>query len=85
MVIGNIQLGKKGVTDNFILTLVNQFKKYGIIKIHVLKNARDSGKQGKKDVKKYSEKLLKILGPKYTSKIIGFTIVLKKWRKARRE
>ena len=84
MVIGSIQIGKKGVTDNFILSLVNQFKKHDIIKIHVLKNARGSGKQGKNDVKKYSNELLKVFGEKYTAKTIGFTIVMKKWRKARK-
>ena len=83
MVISSIQLGKNGVTENFILTLISQFKKHDIVKVHVLKNARDSGKEGKKDVKKYSDELLKILGNKYTSKIVGFTIIVKKWRKAR--
>jgi len=84
MVIGNIQLGKNGVTDNFIFSLVNQFKKHDIVKIRVLKSARESGKQGKQDVRRYSNQLLKVFGPKYTAKIIGFTIVMKKWRKARK-
>ena len=84
MVIGSIQLGKNGIINNFILSLNNLFKKHDMVKIHVLKNARESGKQGKEDVKKYSKELLKILGKKYTSKIIGFTIVMKKWRKARK-
>ena len=84
MVIGGVQLGKNGITNNFILSLVNQFKKHDIVKIHVLKNARESGKQGKEDVKKYSRDLLKVFGEKYTSKIIGFTIIMKKWRKARK-
>jgi len=84
MVISSIQIGKNGITENFILTLISQFKKHDIVKIHVLKNARDSGKEGKKDVKKYSDELLKILGNKYTSKVVGFTIIMKKWRKARK-
>ena len=84
MVIGNIQLGKNGITNNFIMSLVNQFKKHDIIKIHALKSARGEGKQGKEDVKKYSSELLKVFGKKYTTKIIGFTIVMKKWRKARK-
>ena len=85
MIIGNVQIGKNGVTDNFILTLVNQFKKYKNIKVRVLRNARGSGKEGKMDVKRYSNELLRVFGPKYTAKIIGFTINLKKWRKSVRD
>lgn len=82
--IGSAQIGKQGITENFISSLKNQFKRSMTVKIHVLKSARGEGKEGKKKVKEYSEKLLEKLGEKYTSKIIGFTIVLKKWRKARK-
>ncbi len=84
MVIGNIQIGKQGITDNFIASLENQFKNKECIKISVLKSARPEGKGGKAKVKEYSETLLKKLGPKYTSKTIGFVIALKKWRKNKR-
>ncbi len=83
MVIGNIQLGKNKITENFILSLKNQFKKHNLIKIHVLKSARESGKKGKQEVKEYLNEILKTLGKKYTGRVIGFTIVVKKWRKAR--
>ena len=79
--IGNIQLGKNGITDNFFLTLQNQFKNHGNIKIHVLKSARGIGKEGKNIVKKFSEEILEKLGRHYTAKIVGFTISVKKWRK----
>jgi len=52
---GQVQLGKKGVTENFIETL-----------------------------REYSEEILEGLGKNYTVRIIGFTIFVKKWRKARR-
>jgi len=84
MVVETIQIGKNGVTDNFILSLVNRFKKQRLVKISVLRNARGEGKEGKKDVKRYSEQLLKAFGSKYTAKIIGFTIAMKKWRKPQR-
>ena len=103
MTTANIQLGKQGITDNFIISLQNYFKTRGSIRISVLKNARAEGKDGKTDVKKYSEEIVKklnsrprtadnknnllpttkSLGKIYTAKIIGFTIVVKKWRKAR--
>lgn len=75
--IGKTQIGKQGVTDNFILSLKNQFKNRRNIKISVLKSARSS----KEDVKKYSEEIVEKLGNKYTIKVIGFTIIVKKWRR----
>ena len=76
--IGYLQLGKQGITNNFIETLKNHFKNYENIKVSVLKGAGHN----KENVKKYSGEILEKLGNNYTSKIIGFTIVLKKWRKA---
>ncbi len=80
MRLSEIQLGKQGITANFIETLKNNFKKHDYIKISVLKSAGHD----KEKVKKFSDEILEKLGEKYTSKIIGFTIVFKKWRKARR-
>lgn len=74
----NIQLGKKSLTDNFIGTLKDHFKKHQNVKISILKSlTRD-----KKELREISERILDSLGKNYTSKIIGYTIILKKWRKA---
>lgn len=78
--IGYMQLGKQGITDSFMETLKNYFKTHLNIRISVLKSAGHD----KKKVKEYSEKILERLGKNYTSKIIGFTIVLKKWRREMR-
>ena len=75
--IGNVQIGKQGVTDNFIETLKNHFKKSENVKISVLKNAT----RNREELNKLSENILEKFGKKYTSRIIGFTIVLKKWRR----
>jgi RNA-binding protein YhbY len=80
MTIGQIQLGKQGLTDNFIETLKNHFKKNKNVKVSVLKSAGHD----KTKVKAYSEEILKKLGEHYTARVIGFKIVLKKWRKPRR-
>jgi len=73
-----IQLGKAGVTDNFIITLKNHFKKHDNVKISVLKSyCRD-----KDELKKISKDILNKLGENYTAKTIGYTIAIKKWRKA---
>lgn len=74
----SIQLGKLGITENFIITLKGHFEKHKQVKISVLKNARKS----KDDVRAYAEEILNRMGNKYTCKIIGFTIILRKWRNA---
>jgi len=81
MAINEMQLGKNGISENFMLTLKNHFQKVRTLKISVLKFAREN----KEDVKKLAEELLEKLGPYYTAKVIGFKIVLKKWRKPRYE
>jgi len=75
-----IQIGKEGLTEGTIANLNNQFKKHTTVKVTVLKAARSEGKDS---VKKISEELLDKLGKNYTARAIGFTIALKKWRKAR--
>jgi len=81
MSVKEIQLGKNGITENFIVSLKTQFNSSRTVKVSVLPSARES----KEDVKKYSTILLEKLGENYTSRVIGFTIVLKKWRKPRKE
>jgi len=75
-----IQLGKLGITENFIETLRSHFKKHGNVRVTVLKSAGHS----KDKVKEYCDEILEKLGKNYTSKIIGFKIILKKWRRAMR-
>jgi len=81
MTIREIQLGKNGITENFMSTLKTYFDKVRTVKISVLKSAREN----KFDVQEYSKNLLNKLGENYTSRVIGFTIVLKKWRKPQRK
>ena len=81
MAISEIQLGKNGITENFLSTLKTNFQKVRTLKISVLRSAREN----KGDVKILADKLLEELGEYYTAKVIGFKIVLKKWRKPREE
>ena len=76
-----IQLGKKGLTPEFIKDVEKRLDKYrnATIKISVLKSARES----KADVKKYAEYISEKLGKLYTVRTLGFSIYLRKWRKAR--
>jgi RNA-binding protein YhbY len=80
MPVKELQLGKNGITDNFIETLKLAFSNTRTLKISVLQSARES----KEDVKKQKDELLTKLGNHYTGKVLGFTIILKKWRKARK-
>ena len=75
--IGNLQVGKQGLTIGFIETLKNHFKSHENIKISVLKSAT----RNREELKKISDEILEKLGRNFTSRIIGFTIVVKKWRK----
>ena len=76
-----IQLGKKGLTQELIEDIKKRFEKSSVknIKISVLKSARHD----REDIKKYAEEIRQKLGDKFTYKILGFSIFLKKWRKLR--
>ena len=78
--LGQIQIGKNKVSENFMGTLKDHFKDHENIKVSVLKGAGAD----KKKVKEYSEEILEGLGRNYTGRIVGFTIFIKKWRKPKR-
>ncbi len=84
MTIGTVQIGKNGVSGSFFNSLENMFKNHKLIKVPVLRSARGEGKEAKQKVREFSETILNHLGNKYTAKIIGFTIILQKWRKPQR-
>jgi RNA-binding protein YhbY len=70
------QIGKKGVTENFIETLKEFFKKNKTVRISVLRSARENGKA---DVKNYAKEIEEKLGRNYKTRIIGFVIIIKKF------
>jgi len=74
-----IQIGKNGLTNGTLEILENCFETRESVKISVLKSAGHD----KRSVKEIAEKIQKELGNHYTYRIIGFTISLRKWRKAR--
>ena len=73
------QLGKNGLTEGFIESLKNSFKTYETARISILKSATRS----REESEKIAEDICKALGKNYTCKIIGFTILVRKWRKPR--
>lgn len=75
--IRQIQLGKNGITESFIGNLKHHFDNTKNVKISVLKSCcRD-----REDLKKINDEILEKLGNTYTSRIIGYTIVVKKWKR----
>ena len=71
------QIGKNGVTENFIETLKTYFKNHNSVRVSVLK----SGTRDREELKKMTEEIPKKLGENFTSRAIGFTIIVRKWRK----
>jgi len=72
--IREVQLGKNGVTQNFIETLKMHFNKCRFVKVHLLKSAQEE-RSNKEEIAK---EIVKKLGKEYSFKIIGFKIILKK-------
>ncbi len=84
----NLQIGKNGITKEFLENLKDCFNKKGNDQIRV--SLLKSSGRDKEMTKKISEDIINYLDDssgekgKFTSRIIGFTIVLKKWRKPRK-
>ena len=74
---GHVQLGKNGVTDNFIKTLKDHFTNHELVKVSVLKSA---GHEREK-AREFADEIVRKMGRNFTAKMIGFTIFLRKWRK----
>lgn len=75
-----MQIGKNGLSDNFITTLKNTFKDRENIRITILKSAVKE-REKRREI---SEEILEKLGKNYTVRVIGFTLVFKKWRRDKR-
>ena len=78
--IKKLQIGKKGLTPEFVEQLKKIFDNEQSLKIAILKSAcRD-----KKDAKKMAEDLLDMLGRNYTYRLVGYILTVRKWRKPMR-
>ncbi|MFA6022832.1 MAG: YhbY family RNA-binding protein [Candidatus Pacearchaeota archaeon] len=78
--ISTVQIGKNGMSENTIETIKGHFKNHQNVKVVLLK----SSKRDRDKIKKIADEILKELGKNYTYRVVGFTIFLKKWRKAQR-
>ncbi len=78
--IKKLQIGKSGLTEQFIGQVKNIFKNETMIKVTLL----HSSTRNKVEAIKIAETIIDKLGKNYTFKLIGYTLTLKKWRKPQR-
>lgn len=81
--IKKFQMGKNGLTPEFVGQLKHFFDKSGteFIKVEILKSCcRD-----KKEAEKIGLELVDALGKNYTFKLVGYVLSLRKWRKSKRQ
>jgi RNA-binding protein YhbY len=71
------QLGKKGLTPEFINQTKNAFENEKVIKISILKSAC----RNKKDAEKIGEDLTAALGKNFSFRLIGYVLTVRKSRK----
>jgi len=70
----NMQLGKQGLSENFIWNLKSCFKRNDSVKIHVLKSAGHD----REKIKEIAEEIVGELGDKFKFRIVGFSIFMRK-------
>lgn len=78
--IAEMQIGKNGLSEGSMTWIENAFKTRRTIKIKVLKSAGHT----RETVEKIADEVLAKLGKKYTARIMGFVINLRKWNKEKR-
>ena len=73
-----LQIGKSGLTPEFIEQVKKVFENAELIRISILKSAcRD-----KEHAKEMGDELVDSLGKNFTFKLIGYVLVVRKWRRA---
>lgn len=75
--IKKIQLGKKGLSDEFIEQLKSFFISDRVVKVCVLRSAC----RNKEELRKFAEKIINKLGDKYKYRIVGYVLTIMRFRK----
>lgn len=79
--IRKLQIGKNGLTDEFIQQVKRVFEGANVIKISILKSAcRD-----KAQAKEMAEKIVDSLGKNYVYRLVGYVLTINKFRRNIRE
>ena len=80
-----LQMGKKGLSEGFLDSLSKTFKNHGLIKLSVLKTCtrdREEIKQIAEGLRVGLDKRTENENRKFITRIIGFTIIIKKIKKS---
>ncbi len=77
--LAKMQLGKSGLTKQFIEGLRKTFKNRKAVKVSLLRSYSRNREEARRTAEKLCDELRSIGNFKY--KIVGFTISLKKWKK----
>ena len=72
--VGELQLGKQGITENFIKTLQTYFVKNRVVKISVMQSLSTD----KKEIKNLAQEIIEKLQGKFKSNFIGHKIILRR-------
>ena len=75
--IKKIQLGKRGLTEEFVNQAKDLFKNEEIIKISILKSAC----RNKDDAEKLADNLMESLGKNFDYRLVGYVLTVRKFRK----
>lgn len=75
--IKKLQLGKKGLSQEFIEQLRNVFKNEKVVKVYILKSAC----RNTSEAEKLGEKIIENLGKNFIHKRVGYVLTIKKFRK----
>jgi RNA-binding protein YhbY len=74
-------MGKNGMSPAFVEQVKKTFEDARVVKISILRSAcRD-----KEEAKEKAEKFVKMLGPKYDYKLVGYVLTLMKFRRDQRD
>jgi len=75
-----LQIGKKGLTKEFVEQVRRIFENVHIVKISILKSCC----RGREEAEKIGKELIQGLGVNYTYNLIGYVLTVRKWRKPQR-
>jgi RNA-binding protein YhbY len=77
----NFQLGKAGLTESFIESLLKTFKNHELVKVSILKSCCRDRQEAKNLALGICQKLEKLENKRFTLRLVGYTMFIRKWRK----
>jgi len=79
--LARIQIGKKGLSQGMLENIAKSFKTRDLVKINILKAYSRDKEKIKKESEEICKELERATNKKYSSRVVGFTIIIKKLRK----